>query len=427
MYKSEQQRRVMKKKLKCVIVVVLTLLFATLALAADLSTDTKSSLVKLELEEVWHKVKKGDNLYRIAINYGTTVENIKFYNIDARKRYIYPGQNFRIIVPIIHQKTVLRETKTIEKEGKENTTKSVASITRKVMKRKNVSDNTDDDSEPAKVITEVVNNTNTEKSSSKIMQPDENNIAKNNQKQFYIVKDGDVLGIISRDVGVPVKDLSLWNQIGKRSLIVVGQKLRITKPRFYSVVSGDSLGRISNKTGISVTMLKHFNKKLPRVIHPGDIIFLDKDVFVPYSLASEEKRIGTKRMKCYAQYIDLAYQETGVDRNLIAAVMKAESDFNPDANSNAGAFGLMQLMPDCASDMKVDRFNELQNVIGGARYLSYVNEMFNGSLDKTLAAYNAGPRPVIEHKGIPPYKETIKYVAKVKATYRISVRYMLES
>lgn len=102
--------------------------------------------------------------------------------------------------------------------------------------------------------------------------------------------------------------------------------------------------------------------------------------------------------------------------NLVAALIKVESNFNPRAVSKDGARGLMQLMPHTAKKMEVkNRFDIRQNVDGGCRYLKDLLERFDGKLELAVAAYNAGPRAVEKHKGIPPYRQTQRYVRKVMA------------
>lgn len=101
---------------------------------------------------------------------------------------------------------------------------------------------------------------------------------------------------------------------------------------------------------------------------------------------------------------------------LIRSVIRAESNFQPDAVSSAGAQGLMQLMPATAKELGVnDAFDVEQNIDGGARYLRQMLDMFDGDLKQALSAYNAGPGTVIKYKGNVPYHETRTYVRKVMA------------
>jgi soluble lytic murein transglycosylase-like protein len=108
-----------------------------------------------------------------------------------------------------------------------------------------------------------------------------------------------------------------------------------------------------------------------------------------------------------------------IPEELVRAVIKVESNFDPRAVSRANACGLMQLIRPTAERMMVtDIFDPRQNIFGGVRYLRVLANLFNGNLELTIAAYNAGEGAVIRHGGIPPYAETQDYVVRVLQYYR---------
>lgn len=127
----------------------------------------------------------------------------------------------------------------------------------------------------------------------------------------------------------------------------------------------------------------------------------------------------------YRSEVTAAAAEFGVDASLLRAVIHAESAFNPNAISNKGAEGLMQLIPETASDMGVvNPFDASQNIRGGAQYLAGLLKQFKGDERLATAAYNAGPQNVLKYNGVPPFDETKVYVDRVatlRQRYRAAV------
>jgi len=161
-----------------------------------------------------------------------------------------------------------------------------------------------------------------------------------------------------------------------------------------------------------------------------DEIYLDsynsiykEDKSRPFTLSNKEEDIsnhqGSKSiMNAYNQIINRKSDKYRIEQSLIKAVIKVESNWNSKAISSAGAMGLMQLMPTTAKDMNIrNPFNPEDNIDGGARYLRYLLDKFDGNLTHALAAYNAGPTRVERHRGIPPIQETRQYVKRVLALY----------
>ena len=116
----------------------------------------------------------------------------------------------------------------------------------------------------------------------------------------------------------------------------------------------------------------------------------------------------------YSQEIREIAGRHGVDADLVEAVIRVESAFNPRAVSNKGAQGLMQLMPRTASALGVrNAFDPYQNIDGGVRHLRYLLDRYPGNVSLALAAYNAGEKAVDYYRGVPPYAETTQYVHKI--------------
>ena len=139
-------------------------------------------------------------------------------------------------------------------------------------------------------------------------------------------------------------------------------------------------------------------------------------------LGSDFTQLQAERSNFSQQDVDAAIQQSAsrhnVDPNLVRAVIKVESNFNPNAVSRKGAMGLMQLMPETARSLNVNNpFDPQQNIDAGVRQLKQLMQNYGGDVRLTLAAYNAGPRAVARSAGVPHFSETRNYVKRITQLY----------
>lgn len=135
--------------------------------------------------------------------------------------------------------------------------------------------------------------------------------------------------------------------------------------------------------------------------------------------APVRKAFTPKEVPHYDEYLTEACARYRIPEALARAILAAESNFDPEAISHAGAVGLMQLMPQTALMMYVDDIlDPRENIHGGVRYLRLLTNEFEGDLVKVIAAYNAGPAAVKKHGGVPPFAETREYVERVLRFYQ---------
>ena len=158
------------------------------------------------------------------------------------------------------------------------------------------------------------------------------------------------------------------------------------------------------------TMLSHTGKsptETPRCLTPGG-----EEVFqLPSGNTPEDQRLTTLLVRRIAP-------RYGLEPALVLALIKIESNFDPNARSPKDAQGLMQLIPPTATRFGVkDILHPLENLHGGMKYLRWLLEYFDGDVKLALAGYNAGEGAVTRYKGIPPYPETQRYVKLVMRLY----------
>lgn len=182
-----------------------------------------------------------------------------------------------------------------------------------------------------------------------------------------------------------------------------------------------------------ISRINEIKNKFDHIKKQGNISFYNKrqiknkkrdfKELITHKLNKVNNKNNSKENKNIKGVIDskIKYysKKYNVDPNLVRAIIKVESDFNPEAVSKKGALGLMQLMPSTAKILGVkDPLDIEQNIRGGVNYLSRLIRRWPDDLKKVLAAYNAGEGAVLKHNGIPPYKETLRYIDKVLRAYR---------
>ena len=182
-----------------------------------------------------------------------------------------------------------------------------------------------------------------------------------------------------------------------------------------AAVAIDKLIAQSNGGSVDLSLVQRFFDQ------NGINIELCSNTAVNNPAASASVKLEASGLSCSAQLdaiFDEAASKYGVDAKFLKAIAKCESDFSTECTSRSGAMGIMQLMPQTAASLGVtNAYDPYQNIMGGARYISEKLAQYNGDKSLALAAYNAGSGNVAKYGGIPPFKETQNYVAKVMAYY----------
>jgi hypothetical protein len=221
----------------------------------------------------------------------------------------------------------------------------------------------------------------------------------------------------------------------KVGIIVVGEPGTLTGKFVFVVAMVAGCFSSSQLRGASQPIVIATSEKVQRVVvgvDPKTGQLSRRTIWVsrPQVVAKPLAAIGRSVAKSFRPppHLQKIAKETAikhrVDPELVQSVIRHESAFNPMAISPVGAMGLMQLMPQTARRFGVvNPFDPQQNIEGGVRYLKYLQSLYGENLDLTLAAYNAGEGAVQKYGNqVPPYRETVYYVAKVGQTYRASQR-----
>lgn len=197
----------------------------------------------------------------------------------------------------------------------------------------------------------------------------------------------------------------------------------LTKPKFEPpcpLYGMADLIALENKPCLAEAYISRFEPISEKIKEPSKIWEspfksgqIDKIQYKP----KKDNQIDWESFSLYAPYIQAAAEKHDIPPALFFALVYQESKFKPFAISPCGAYGFTQLMPATASHLKVNRLDPVQNINGGAKYLSQQLKYFK-DVRLALAAYNAGPGAVKKHKGIPAYKETMNYVASITADYK---------
>lgn len=196
--------------------------------------------------------------------------------------------------------------------------------------------------------------------------------------------------------------------------------------RSVQAMAVDALLAASNSSAVSLDTVQQILGFTPQTDAPVDTspvtdTFTSSSSSANTTAANATSSGSVSSPENLEEYFKEASETYGVDINLLKAIARQESNFNPSATSSAGAMGVMQLMPSTAKGLGVtNAYDAQENIMGGAKLMAQNLKKYNGDVSLALAAYNAGGGNVDKYGGIPPFKETQNYVKKVLGYYQNS-------
>ncbi|MCL5990822.1 MAG: transglycosylase SLT domain-containing protein [Bacteroidetes bacterium] len=220
----------------------------------------------------------------------------------------------------------------------------------------------------------------------------------------------DSLSVFGADTFEGYTDMMFSDEISKS-----GKGIGIAEMIYSHLTGGDSLKPITMEVPDNIPEVKVEPSILKAPIESNPIKESKPTIFGDSFIDRLNSRISK-----YENIINEASSIYKVPKNVIKAIIGAESAGRADAVSSAGAKGLMQLMDGTADNLGVrNSFDVKQNIFGGTKYIKLMLDKFDGNIEYALAAYNAGPGNVMKYSGIPPFKETQSYVVRVKKYMKI--------
>jgi Rod binding domain-containing protein len=200
----------------------------------------------------------------------------------------------------------------------------------------------------------------------------------------------------------------------------IGEGIGIAQQLYEKLTGGEKLPSITIGSATASNPLQY--NTIPTINNGSKIIDDIQNLSVPSNDSNSGKFIDRVkgRLENYDDIISAASTNYGVPKELIKAVITAESAGKSNAKSGAGAKGLMQLMDGTAQSLGVNNsYDPTENIMGGTKYLKMMLDKFGNSVPLALAAYNAGPGNVEKHGGVPPFTETRSYIRRVNQYYNL--------